>query len=60
MLADPRILTFCLAYFGVEISLYGVILWLPQIFRAAAVPPTMVSYAGAAEGAGGQSARIPV
>jgi len=45
MLRDPRIWTFCLAYFGVEIGLYGVILWLPQIFAATGVPSAMVSYA---------------
>ncbi|HET9390357.1 MAG TPA: MFS transporter, partial [Steroidobacteraceae bacterium] len=44
-LADPRVLTLCLAYFGVEIGLYGVILWLPQIFKAAGVPHQMVGFA---------------
>lgn len=44
-LADPRVLMLCLGYFGVEIGLYGVILWLPQIFKAAGVPHQMVGFA---------------
>jgi MFS family permease len=45
MLTDPRTLLLCLAYFGVEIGLYGVILWLPQIFRSTGIPVSMVGYA---------------
>jgi ACS family tartrate transporter-like MFS transporter len=44
MLTDSRILILCLAYFGVELGLYGVILWLPQIFKSAGVPATLVGY----------------
>ena len=49
MLIDPRVLALCLAYFGVEIGLYGVIYWLPQILKAA----------GVAEGAAGYLVAIP-
>jgi MFS transporter, ACS family, tartrate transporter len=45
MLIESRVLVFCLAYFGVELALYGVILWLPQIFKSAGVPPALVGYA---------------
>jgi ACS family tartrate transporter-like MFS transporter len=31
-LANPQILALSLGYFGVEIGLYGIILWIPQIF----------------------------
>ena len=31
-LTDPRVLALCICYFGVEIGLYGVIFWVPQIF----------------------------
>ncbi|HUN72509.1 MAG TPA: MFS transporter [Steroidobacteraceae bacterium] len=34
-LADPRVLALCLCYFGVEIGVYGVIFWVPQIFHDA-------------------------
>jgi MFS transporter, ACS family, tartrate transporter len=33
MLTHPRILALSLCYFGVEIALYGVIFWIPQIFK---------------------------
>jgi ACS family tartrate transporter-like MFS transporter len=45
MFTDPRILSLSLAYFGVELGLYGVILWLPQIFKAAGAPAGSVAYA---------------
>ena len=44
MLADPRVLMLCLAYFGVEIGLYGVIFWLPQMLKAAGVAEGAVGY----------------
>ncbi|MEG3149324.1 MFS transporter [Sphingomonas sp. ZT3P38] len=44
MLTDSRTLILCLAYFGVEIGLYGVIMWLPQIFTSAGVPAPLVGY----------------
>lgn len=34
-LTDPRVLALCICYFGVEIGLYGVIFWVPQIFNDA-------------------------
>jgi ACS family tartrate transporter-like MFS transporter len=49
MLTDPRVLIPCLAYFGVEIGLYGVIFWLPQILKTA----------GAADGAVGYLVAVP-
>jgi MFS family permease len=30
-LRDPRVLALCACYFGVELGLYGVIFWIPQI-----------------------------
>lgn len=32
-LLNPRVLALSLCYFGAQIALYGVILWLPQILR---------------------------
>jgi len=49
LFADPRVPLLCVAYFGVEIGLYGVIFWLPQILKAA----------GAADGAVGSLVAIP-
>ncbi len=43
-LADPTVVVLALGYFGVEIGLYGVILWIPQILAAAGVPPAMAGY----------------
>jgi MFS transporter, ACS family, tartrate transporter len=31
-LASPEVLRLCLCYFGVELALYGVIFWIPQVF----------------------------
>jgi ACS family tartrate transporter-like MFS transporter len=42
---DPRVLALSLAYFGVELGLYGVILWLPQIFKAVGVAGPAAAYA---------------
>ncbi len=43
-LLDPMILILSLGYFGVEIGLYGVILWIPQILTAAGVPSALAGY----------------
>ncbi len=43
-LLDPIILVLALGYFGVEIGLYGVILWIPQILAAAGVPVALAGY----------------
>jgi ACS family tartrate transporter-like MFS transporter len=43
-LTDPRILVLSLSYFGVEIGLYGVILWLPQIFGNVGFSASVVGY----------------
>ena len=45
MLSDRHVLLLCLAYFGVELGMYGVLLWLPQIFKAAGVPAALVGIA---------------
>ncbi len=44
-LANPRVLGLSLCYFGVEIGLYGVILWAPQILKNVGVPTAAVGYA---------------
>ncbi|HZZ31596.1 MAG TPA: MFS transporter [Phenylobacterium sp.] len=44
MLTDPRVLMLCLAYFGVEIGLYGVIFWLPQILKSTGAAEWAVGY----------------
>src|ERR1700733_2371268 len=36
-LTNSRVLALSLCYFGVEIGLYGVILWIPQIFAHAGI-----------------------
>ncbi|HEX7783053.1 MAG TPA: MFS transporter [Sphingobium sp.] len=41
---DKTVLTLCLAYGGVQFGLYGIILWIPQIFAAAGVPGPMVGF----------------
>lgn len=46
-LTDARTLALCFAYFGVVIGLYGVILWVPQIFRSAGIPAPLVGFATA-------------
>jgi ACS family tartrate transporter-like MFS transporter len=44
-LFHPRILALSLCYFGAEIGLYGVILWLPQIIQHLGVPPALSGWA---------------
>jgi ACS family tartrate transporter-like MFS transporter len=46
-LTRPRVFALSLCYFGVEIGLYGVILWLPQILINVGVPAAGVGYAAA-------------
>ncbi|MGB6309556.1 MAG: MFS transporter [Steroidobacteraceae bacterium] len=48
-LRNSRVLALGLCYFGVEIGLYGVILWVPQIF----------AHAGIAAGSVGSAVAIP-
>jgi MFS transporter, ACS family, tartrate transporter len=43
-LFNPRVLALGLCYFGVEIGLFGVLMWLPLIFRNAGVDATKVGY----------------
>jgi ACS family tartrate transporter-like MFS transporter len=43
-LTNSRILALSLCYFGVEIALYGIILWIPQIFAHAGIAAGAVGY----------------
>jgi len=43
-LCNRRILALSLCYFGVEFALYGVILWIPQIFSSTGVSAARVGY----------------
>ena len=43
-LTSSRVLALCLCYFGVEIGLYGIILWIPQIFAHAGIAAARVGY----------------
>jgi len=44
-LTSSRVLALSLCYFGVEIGLYGVILWIPQIFANAGIAAANVGNA---------------
>jgi ACS family tartrate transporter-like MFS transporter len=44
-LTSPEVLALSLCYFGVEIGLYGVIFWIPQIFGQAGVRLALVGWA---------------
>ncbi len=44
-LTNSRVLALSLGYFGVEIGLYGVILWIPQILVRAGIGAANVGYA---------------
>jgi MFS transporter, ACS family, tartrate transporter len=44
-LTNSRVLALSLCYFGVQISLYGIILWVPQIFAHAGIAAASVGYA---------------
>jgi MFS transporter, ACS family, tartrate transporter len=43
-LIHPRMLALALCYFGADLGLYGIILWIPQIFASAGVAPGAVGY----------------
>ncbi|CAG9246096.1 putative NAD(P)-binding oxidoreductase with NAD(P)-binding Rossmann-fold domain (modular protein) [Paraburkholderia unamae] len=43
-LTDPRILTLSLCYFGINMGLYGVIFWLPQICTAVGFSDAALGY----------------
>ena len=43
-LRHPRTLALSLCYFGADLGLYGIILWIPQIFASAGVPAGAVGY----------------
>jgi ACS family tartrate transporter-like MFS transporter len=43
-LTDPSVILLGAGYFGVEIGLYGVILWIPQILAAVGIPAPMAGY----------------
>ncbi len=44
-LTNPRVLALCACYFGAELCLYGLILWIPQILSHAGVPPAALGWA---------------
>jgi MFS transporter, ACS family, tartrate transporter len=44
-LTSPRVLALACCYFGAEIGLYGIILWVPQLFAAAGIPEGHIGYA---------------
>jgi len=44
-LINPRVLTLGVCYFGAEIGLYGVILWLPQILQNVGVSSANIGWA---------------
>jgi MFS transporter, ACS family, tartrate transporter len=44
-LTNSRILALSACYFGAEIGLYGIILWIPQILSHAGIPAGAVGYA---------------
>jgi ACS family tartrate transporter-like MFS transporter len=44
-LRHPRVLALCTCYFGVELGLYGVIFWIPQILTSAHVGAGALGYA---------------
>ncbi|HEX3848346.1 MAG TPA: MFS transporter, partial [Steroidobacteraceae bacterium] len=44
-LLEPRVLALSLCYFGVELGMYGVIFWVPQIFTHVGVASRHVGYA---------------
>ena len=44
-LVSPEILKLCLCYFGVELALYGVIFWIPQVFGEMHVRPAQLGWA---------------
>jgi ACS family tartrate transporter-like MFS transporter len=46
-LFDPKVLLFSLCYFGVELGLYGVILWIPQLLTTMGIPAASVGYVAA-------------
>jgi MFS transporter, ACS family, tartrate transporter len=43
-LVQPRTLALSLGYFGADLGLYGIILWIPQILANAGVPLHAVGY----------------
>ncbi len=44
-LTDPRVLLLGLCYSGIQVALYGVILWVPQILRGAGLGEAQVGLA---------------
>jgi MFS family permease len=44
-LTNPRVIILSFSYMGVQLSVYGVILWLPQIYQHSGIAPGMVGYA---------------
>jgi MFS transporter, ACS family, tartrate transporter len=44
-LTSPRVLALASCYFGAEIGLYGIILWVPQLLTSAGIAAAQVGYA---------------
>jgi MFS transporter, ACS family, tartrate transporter len=44
-LTSPMILGLSACYFGVELGLYGVIFWIPQIFTRVGISPALLGWA---------------
>jgi MFS family permease len=57
-LLSPRVLALSACYFGVVLGMYGVILWIPQIFAHAGVAAGSIGAAVAVPYAGGAIAMV--
>ena len=44
-LTSPVVLGLSVCYFGVELALYGLIFWIPQIFTRAGIRPSLLGWA---------------
>jgi ACS family tartrate transporter-like MFS transporter len=44
-LASPEVWRLCVCYFGVELALYGVIFWIPQVFGEMHIRPAQLGWA---------------
>ncbi len=44
-LLRPRLAALCACYFGADLGLYGIVLWIPQIYAASGMAPGLIGYA---------------
>ena len=44
-LASPEVLRLCVCYYGVELALYAVIFWIPQVFGEMHIHPAQLGWA---------------